>query len=188
MVPLLYKQLYFDWKVRINKMKSIVCILFVLFLVPGIVLAQGELVTDKAEQGTLISWDKLVDTYKVKERTLGNKLVMRIVGNDPVWGTGYMLSAEKRGLVKKVLRVDNPYFKKSGGIMGVRGVKGSLSLENNAPYPEFYSVLGIGTSVILPDQWIKIFGIEIKGGSIQIEKAGIVVTQSEIKQYDRVKH
>lgn len=42
------------------------------------------------------------------------------------------------------------------------------------------AVFGIGSTVVLPNQWIKIFGFEIKEGTIYLQESDISYSQSEI--------
>jgi len=145
----------------------------------GIKVVRPELKEVAFDKEGLIAWGKLVDKHNVKERKLDNKVVMKIVKNDPSWGSGYVVSGRNNSSLKLVLGSDSPISTKSGTLK-VRKFSGPI--ENSAPDSEFYSVLGIGTSVDLPNQWIKIFGIKIKSGCILIQKSGIKYIQSEIGQ------
>jgi len=102
-----------------------------------------------------------------------------IVENDPIWGSGYLVSGEEEGSVKLILGPDSPFSTESG-TMGVKMFNGTLN--NGAPDPKFYDALGIGTTIVLPDMWIKIFGFEFKSGSLLIQKSGVKYIGSEIRK------
>ena len=133
----------------------------------------------KNVEGNLIPWRKLVDKYDVKGRNLGNKVVFESAKDHPGMGSGYYIKSEDDSSLEMVLGVDSPIATESGTLR-VKMFAGPLT--DGAPDLQFYSILGIGSTVVLPNQWIKIFGFEIKGGKMYIQKSGIRFSQSEIRK------
>ena len=113
-----------------------------------------------ADGSSHIDWGKLVDIDDVKNRKLNNEVVVKIVKNDSIWGSGYLVSGKNESGLQMVLGANSP-FSTSSGTMGVKAFGGVIT--DGAPDSAFYGVLGIGTSVDLPGIWFKIFGVEFKG-------------------------
>lgn len=152
------------------KMYSLLLMSSVLFFLTGHVRAQVNVAT---AEGKVIPWKQLADDHKVKTRTSHNTVVMKLVTNDPIWGTGYTLSGKNNS---SLILADSPFATSSGASVSIAMFGGSM--KGGSPDARFYFALGIGASLELPDQLIRIFGVEIKGGSIVIAESGILLSST----------
>ena len=130
--------------------------------------------TPRRQQGNLIAWSDVADSYHVRDRRIENIMVMSIFGDR------YMIDAVQEG--EFLTRAPGTY----GGItiMGIRGkppkVKPLLGhIESENPDPEFYSVLGVGSSLQLPEEWIRAFGLRLRGATMVIHEDGLLLIDVE---------
>ena len=115
----------------------------------------------------LVRWDDLEDRYGVKSRKLVNAASMR------AYSDGYVL----RSTSGEPMAVAPGTY----GGMTISGLGGKTpkanpllgDISDGEPDPRFYSVLGVGTTVVLPDGWIKVFGRSVKGGIMTIHPNGV---------------
>ncbi len=127
------------------------------------------------DKGNLIKWSELSDPFNVSTRTLQQKMTMQITGNRYI--------VDRSDGVDPLTCAPGTYGGRT--IMGLRGkaprVKPLLGyVENVIPDPMFYSVLGIGSSLTLPNVWIKIFGVQMQKGNILIITDGLLLHNVEI--------
>lgn len=106
------------------------------------VLAPRGLAAQAGPTDHLIPWNKLLDSYSVRKRPLQQTMVMK------VYGDRYMIDAAKEG--EWLTRAPGSYDGVT--IQGIDGrppqVKPLLgNINKETPDPEFYSVLGVGSSL-----------------------------------------
>jgi len=123
----------------------------------------------------LLTWDKLSKCDIIRNRNLNNKIKVRFgwAGNRPA----YVLSPldedgqiESSGIIEELPeRGITLNYSQNSKFLVMNGY-----LIDNRPDGKFFSVLGIGTYLLLLDsnEWIDICGIMFKGGAIKIVKEG----------------
>lgn len=109
-----------------------------------------------------VEWKDLDDRYNVRQRAVSNHMTMSGGGKG---NTGILLMPRAPS---SDIQVHGAGFS-----AGTRAVVFTVPLENGEPGSELYATLGVGTIVALPDVPIRVFGVTVKGGRIEIERDGV---------------
>jgi hypothetical protein len=128
----------------------------------------GNAVETKAgKQHTLIVWNDVKGHSEVATRTSPNAMKM-LIGTTNQGQRGYALLPSKDGALMKLS--NGPTASSFTGLF--KGEK---------PDDDFYWTLGVGATVALPNEWIELFGIVCRGGSLTVTAKGVEFENAELK-------
>lgn len=129
--------------------------------------------------GNVIAWKDISEHKEIADRSSVNSMTLEVNSEQH----SYILKPRVDGALLTLA----PY---SSGGMAMTGNNGKApqsngmtgSLDGLKPDDGFYSTLGVGASIVLPEQWIEICGVQVKGGALTVTAQGLDFKGGEQKR------